>query len=680
MMRRRLASSAALALCLLVQAPASAKEGDPPVLLSADQMVYDDDLGIVTATGHVEMAQGGRILMANTVNYSEKTNIATASGDVVLLESGGEVIFGDYVELSDDLRQGFIDNARVLLSDNSRLAGREGERIEGRYTRLSRAVYSPCDLCKDKPEAPPIWQLRARRVTHDVDKHDIHYYNAFLDLGGIPVAYLPYFSHPDPTVDRRSGFLFPGGGTSSDLGTYARIYYFFDISPDKDFTLEVTPSQKDQLLLGGQWRQRFEAGTLDIAAAGTYAKRVDVNGTVVTHPRDFRGYVFGTGRFDLSPAWRWGFDVRRTTDDTFLRRYNYTLDDLLTSRAYIEQFKARDYLSFNAYAFQDLRPGHTEIEPEVAPLVTYSAFGEPGETLGGRWSVDASLLSLWRNHSTDTRRLSLQTGWERRFISDFGLVSTVAARARADGYWTSDLLRPGDARPIDTKRGRGFAQSQLTVSYPFARATSSMQQLIEPQVAFTASPNAPNSSLIPNEDSQNVEFDYSNLFAMSRFPGLDRLEGGQRVTYGLKAGLYGYGGGNASAFLGQSYRLQRDNDFPTGSGLENRRSDLVGNVNLSPGPWVDLRYGFRLDDRTLAPRRHDAMASLGPSIFRVSADYIFISRLAIPNSTTAASRQEITMGASSAFAKYWSISASHRRDLAQNGGPIASNVTLTYQD
>ena len=670
-----------LAACIApagLRTAAAAPLGDRPVLLSADQMVYDDDLGIVTATGHVEMSQDGRILLADVVNYSDRTNVATASGNVSVLEPDGQVIFGDYVELSDEMRQAFIANARILLQDNSRIAGQEGERVDGRYTRLTKVVYSPCDLCKDDPTRAPLWQIRASRVTHDSETHDITYRNAFLEMMGIPIAWMPYFTHPDPTVDRRSGFLFPGGGASSDLGTYARIYYFFDIDPDKDFTLEVTPSEKDKLLLGGRYRQRFTDGSMEINAAGTHAERIDTDGP----KKEFRGYLLANGRFDLSPAWRSGFNLRRTTDNTFLRRYNYSGDDLLTSRAYVEQFKARDYLSFNAYSFQDLRPGVTEEEPEVVPLITYSAMGEPNDLFGGRWAIDANFLSLFRNHGTDTRRWSFETNWDRQFISNWGLVTDLWARARADLYWVNNLYQPSYNRLTDTARLRGFVQSQMTMSYPLvANVGEQVSWLIEPKAAFTAAPPPANGTRIPNEDSLDVELDPSNIFEPSRFPGYDRLEGGQRVTYGLKTGFYGFpGGGYGSVFAGQSFRLQKANDFPNGSGLEEQRSDLVGRIDLAPSPWLDLSYGVQLDDRNQKPLRHDAFLSAGPSIFRVNADYLFISKNAVPGVVAPVSRKEVTIGAISQLTQYWSVGGSHRRDLAPGGGPIATNLALTYQD
>jgi len=670
--------AALLSCTALTGALAQSGDRGQPVLLSADDLRYDEDLGIVTATGSVELAQGPRILLADTISYSQRTNVVVATGNVSILEPSGEVLFADYVELTDDLKEGFVDRVRVLLSDNSRLAAAEGERVDGRYTRLERAVYSPCEICKEDPSRPPIWQIRAARITHDQQQRDVYYRDAVLEVAGVPVAYMPFFAHPDPTVERRSGFLTPKPGISGDIGTFARIYYFFDIEPDKDFTLEVTPSTEDGLLLGGEYRQRFATGSLLLSGSATYADRTEGIGPLEVTEKDFRGHLFGTGRFEIDQFWRWGFDLQRVTDNSHLLRYDYSEDDLLTSRFFAERFEGRDYFNISAFDFQDLRPGNPEIEPLVLPLASYSALGEPGGLLGGRWSLDGSLLSLARDGGTDTRRASAEVGWRRDFVAPIGLVSSLAASVRGDAYWVGDLQ---DGRADDDMTDlRLFPLAQFTTSLPLVRQDGRVQTLLEPIVSLSAAPNVDNDERLPNEDSQDIEFDHTNLFLPSRFAGVDRLEGGQRVTYGLKAGVFGFGGGSTSLFLGQSYRLQENSDYPVGSGLEEELSDVVGRIEVTPSPWLDLSYSFRLDSETLAQRRHDVFGVFGPPQFRVSGSYLYLDRLILDSGTASRNREELTLGVNSAIDRNWSAGVSHRRDLAEGGGPISTGLVVTYQD
>ena len=114
-----------------------------PVLLTADEVTYDQENGLVVASGHVEISQNDKVLLADRVSYSERTQVVTADGNVSIMDQEGNVIFADHMELSDDLKEGAISDIRMLLSDRSRIAAASGRRYAGNYTELNKAVYSP---------------------------------------------------------------------------------------------------------------------------------------------------------------------------------------------------------------------------------------------------------------------------------------------------------------------------------------------------------------------------------------------------------------------------------------------------------------------------------------------------------------------------------------------------------
>jgi len=116
------------------------------VRLNADNISYDEKTATVTATGNVEIKQGERILIADRVELNEITNTATAQGNVTLLEPDGNVIFADYVRLSDELRDGILKNLKIRMTDDSRLAANGARRSGGYLTEMSKGVFSPCKL------------------------------------------------------------------------------------------------------------------------------------------------------------------------------------------------------------------------------------------------------------------------------------------------------------------------------------------------------------------------------------------------------------------------------------------------------------------------------------------------------------------------------------------------------
>src|SRR3546814_14089185 len=89
------------------------------------------------------------------VTYSERDDKVTASGNVSLMEADGSVLFADYMELTGGMRDGFLRDAAMLLSDNSRGAAAYAERHNGNTTVLRKAIYTACSLIDSDPSRPP---------------------------------------------------------------------------------------------------------------------------------------------------------------------------------------------------------------------------------------------------------------------------------------------------------------------------------------------------------------------------------------------------------------------------------------------------------------------------------------------------------------------------------------------
>ena len=679
---RRFALISLLAVCACFTATGQAQQiggGSEAVVLEADELTHDLDRGIVVATGNVEIAQGGRVILADTVTYNEQTDTVTATGNVVMLEPSGEVMFADYAEVTDNMKHGVIRNIRILLTDTSRIAANGAVRSGGNRTEMRKAVFSPCPVCKDHPDESPLWQIKAIRVVHDQQRQEIQYSDAFFELFGVPVAYTPYFSHPDPTVKRRSGLLAPTVGNQSQLGLTLQTPYYINLAPNYDATFAPIFTTDEGVVLTGEYRHRVDGGQFSLAGSITRPRQRGDVGEVVGG-RDLRGHISGTGRFDIDPTWRWGFDVERSTDDTYLRRYGFNSDDTLTSNLFVEGFRGRNYAAVNAYSFQGLErnddPGDT---PFIAPIAEYSFISDAGRR-GDRFMLDVNFMELYRTDGAASTRLSLDGGWRLPYIGPLGDLYALTASLRGDGYWVNHVVDPD--RPANSRSsgftGRIVPQLALDWRYPLVRNIGSVRQLVEPIFKFALSPHGGNPAKIPNEDSHDFEFDDTNLFNSNRFPGLDRVEGGPRVSYGLRLGAFGSGGGRTTAFIGQSYRTRADSTFEAGSGLEGNRSDLVGRITVAPSSYLDLTYRFRLDDDNLASQRSAIDLIAGPEWLRINFGFLSINEGAADLGVIGR-REEITMSGELALAPQWTLTAFNRRDLNENN-TIDFGASLTYQD
>ncbi len=704
--------------------PAAGKHAAAPsdnrVVLNADRVSYDSDLDTATARGHVQLAQGTQVLTADVVSYNQDTDQVTASGNVVLRDNGGNIFFGNYLELRDKMSNGFINQVKGILLGDVRIVGNTATRKDDRYMEISRGVYSPCELCKDDPSKPPIWQLKALQVEHDADEQNLYYYDTTLEFDGVPVLWSPYFSNADPTVKQRSGFLSPEAGDTTLLGATIRSYYYWGISPQEDATIETTYASAQGPLLGGEYRNRFDYGKLILS--GSLAEGDNQYGPTKndTDPdKTVRGHIFGLGIYDLDDNWRTGFNIARTTDDTFLREYGYSDQDVLDNRLYVEGFFDRDYAVANVYDAQDLRPGVVGTQPLAAPYSSYQAFGGQGETLGGRWDFNTGFLGLLRpgaenlgnlafqssSYTTlpvnpiatpqsgstiksgqqDVARYSAEAGWQRTFIGA-GLSNEVDGHVFLDAYGTNNQPNlPGS--PVDTDTGGDFSGRYLPqihdiTSYPWVAPDDDGHWLVQPMGSFTFAPQGlANNNKIPNEDSLDLELDTTNLFAANRFPGIDRIETGAHVAYGVKTGYFWDSGGYATALVGQSRRLSGPDIFPEGSGLEKVASDYVGGVDIYPGKYVNFSYQTRLDPDTLSSQLQQVNFSVAPDPAvkdSYGLNYTFLS--SIPTIAAGENRNNLTPFFQQQLTKFWSFTGSAVVQLGSASRLQEIYTTTQYQD
>lgn len=658
---------------------------------AADVLTYDDATQTVTATGNVIITRGGHRLRANEVTYDRRTGLVQARGDVVVVDPQGNQVYGERVEVSESLRDAAIENILLVLDDGGRLAAESGTRAGGR-SELNRVVYSPCDVAnRDGCPKKPLWQIKAVKVTYNEARNRLVYRDAYLELFGIPILYLPRLSHPDGDARNASGLLVPDVRIDRSLGLAVELPYFLSFSPETDLTVTPNLYTEANPALGLELRHLFDQGPVRIGGIGTYASKVD--GRDETTPerseRDFRGYVFANGRFQHDRRWRSTFGARLTTDDTFLRRYDISRDDSLRNFYNLERFGSDSYLAIEGWVFQGLRrtdiPGQS---PVALPLIDFQ-WRPDTSLLGGRASARINTLSLSRSDGQDIQRASATARWDAQGYTALGQRLTAMAMLRGDVYHTddADLAQLPEFAGDEGWQGRVIPAAALDVEWPFAGPALGGLQTLTPRVQFVASPNDVNDG-IPNEDSRAVDLEDVNLFSLNRFPGYDRWEGGARVTYGAQWSL-DRPRWRIEAEVGQSYRFDDKSDiFPAGTGLSGNFSDIVGRTTLRWGSKLDLTYRFRVDKDGLSVRRNEIDATFGSTRTYATVGYVRLNRDI--DLEELADREEVRAGGRVQVARYWSIFGSTILDLSSRREdplnmsdgfePIRHRLGIAYED
>lgn len=662
-----LVALAPLPLALLLAAPALAVDKPSPteeIQFEADLVTYDTERKIIEATGRVVARQTGRTLFADTLIYDETENRIIARGNVKLLEPGGEIIEADSMELTGDLKEGVGESVRMIFADGSTVKGRTGERRDGTINQLDDATYTACLPCIDDPTAPPLWQVRAVKVVHDQTEKSIDFDHAWVEIGGVPVAYTPILSRPDPTVRRKSGFLMPTFGSQSDLGILARIPYYAILDDNQDLTIIPWVVSQQYPVLEAEYRGAFKQA--DVRAEGSITQDTD---------GETGGHIFGQARYDIDANWRAGLDAERTLYRTYLRRYGFGGQRTLVSRLFGENFTERNYFVANAYAFQNLDQGSKQDTiPIVAPMLDYF-YASDEDPLGGRSNVRLNGTVLTRDTGTDTRRMSARGEWNLPLIGPAGNLFTLSAALYGDGYQVEDLTLNNGSDYSGTQ-GRLFPTGGLTWSLPLVNDSGWIQQTIEPTAQFVAAPRYGNQQRIPDEDSTDFELQTTNLFGLNPSPGLDRVLEGPRVNYGVNWRGYGPSDANGAVFIGQTYQFYDDNPFGPNTGYHGGLSDIVSGVEIQPRRYASVTYRNRFDPNDLSLQSNEVSAWLGNEAINVGTGYIKLESQPSKNLT---SREEAVALLNARISRHWRTQLTGVRDVKTSTNRTLG-VQMVYED
>ncbi|WBQ12727.1 LPS assembly protein LptD [Hyphomonadaceae bacterium BL14] len=617
---------------------AEARQSDTErTYLDAAELIEDRARGLYIARGAVRMRSDERIVLADEITYDPALRRIVATGSVEIHEPGRPAQLADYVELDDEMREGFARGFATLLENNGRTAAALALRRADGGVELRDAYYTACDLCEDGTRTPT-WRLRADQVTQDVGNDMIRYRNVRLEIRGVPVLYSPAFAHADPSVGRKSGFLAPAIDLSNRLGFSWQQPYFWAIGPSQDLTIAPRVMSEVSPLLELEWRKRFWSGQVNVQTSATYEREFDIDGPF--GDRALRGHVFAVGEFDINQDWRWGFGAQAVTGgDLFLRRYGYPEQaegyqsllaaplGSLISQVWTAGRRPAWYADATAYQFNFISETFDDGQlPVAAPQVRghYQLALPRG---GGVAEFSFNALSLTRELGDDYRRASAGVDWSRAVILPGGLRAEPFATARADVFDITQRTVAGvETGQFDAARWLGAAG--LDVSWPFLRPGERVDIILAPRLAGIASTEAGSGNIPPNFDSQTLDLDRSFLFSPIRSPGFDLWEDGTRTDLGLAASFTEAGGSRGvELFAGRSYRMSGDNRFPATSGAAQDASDWVAEGRLDYD-WLRVGVRARLDGDTGAANRLDANASARVWRASLSARYTDIARQA----------------------------------------------------
>jgi LPS-assembly protein len=545
---------------LMAQSPAE-QDTPAPAILVADNVFITPDRQLI-AEGNVEAYQGKTRLRARKITFDRASQTLTIDGPIRIDDGEGITVLASYAELDRGLQNGLLQGARMVLDRRLQLASLQMTRVGGRYTQLYKTAVTSCRVCDDG--RPPLWQIRARKITHDQAERQLYFEEAQLRVLDVPIFYLPAMRLPDPTLERATGFLIPSVRSTSNLGTGVKLPYFLRLGDHADLTLSPYYSSRTRTI-EYRFRQAYRKGRISFEGAHT-------NDALISG--ETRGYLFGSGQFDLPRGYQLDFIIQTASDNAYLLDYGISDLDRLRSEIAVSRYKRDSAVRTRLINYETLRDG--DDESLLATLVMDATLERRffPRAIGGEFRLGLDVHSHHRTSDLDivgrdVNRAGIELDWRRTVLFANGLRSDWRI-----GYTAESFEVFQDSR-FQQRINRTTPHAALRLSLPMSRAAGrGGTQFFEPLVQLAWS-DVNGDTQPPNDESRFVEFDRGNLLALSRFPAGDRREDGLVLAYGFNWAHFAPSGWEASATIGQVLRQDADPDFTLSSGLSSTSSDML---------------------------------------------------------------------------------------------------------
>ncbi|MDB4845282.1 LPS assembly protein LptD [Hellea sp.] len=693
---------------------------DPDIIyLEADSLINNENDGVLIASGQVIGKYQERTLRAEKVVYTLATGVVIASGNVVLIDPNGSTQYASKLELSNELETGTATDFTARQVGNGLTSAAFATRTENGEIELYNAYYTACKLCKEKGKTKkPSWRIKARKVRQDKKTRTFRYNSALLEIGGLPLFWTPYLAHPDPSAERSSGFLTPFVGVTSSKGFNIRAPYYWAINEYTEATLTPNLYQNVNPMMKYQFIRKFNTGALSVDGSLTYSSFFDRDGNEF-NPDDFqnpsqvptgkklRSHTFIKGLFSPSKTWSYGFGLELSSDDDYLNRYNLEeaserfgvynpVGRRNTSQAFIVGQQEDFRFSASTVGYQDLRSNFREnvgtglitvSEPDdrelpiLAPKIKVEKYWTD-PIFKGRIKGYGDLTALTRDIGNNYLRGTAGIDYSKNTVTAVGLELKTFLNSRYDFY----KIKPEDktnANYDSIEFQRNLGQVGFDARYPFIKRGKNINLIVEPRVQLTNSFGSSklskfqayqDSSMITSinpteinylstqQDGQDIDLTASLLWQSNKSTGFDFWESGLRADIGASL-IADAGNSSAQLFIGRSYAENSENDFSEGSGLFNKKSDIVSNLELDINKNLSIVTRVRYDDNENKLRRLDSSLNYRSKYINTNLRYYRLNSSINSNFNNGAPNQEVNGDINIKIRKNWSLGYSAARDI-----------------
>ena len=633
------------------------------ITFTSDNLEVNEKTNIMTATGNVVIISDGRKITANKVRYDQDADKAVAIGNVVLLEKDGSKFESEEVILTNEFKSIIAIPLNGRLADGSFIAAKSLNRNDLGESFFNEGIYTACN-CNIEEGETPIWRIESNSIKHDPKTKTIYHKHVRMKIFSIPIYYLPYLSHPDWTVRRRTGFLTPVYGYSERNRFHSKIPFYYAPENDESWDMTFTSHQNGKTGHADQlnFRKKFESTSV---ISNVFKGNLDTN-------KSDGDNVFGINlsvSSKLGNNWDMELEGKYSDQDTFMRRYGFDDNSKYKSFINLEKKNQNAISNIEIYNIENLDEGkNSNNEPVLAPAISHHIFNSNDNY---NYDIKLNAHSIYNDEYYDIKRWS-GSGEISKTIDYNNYVFEANANLGLDLY--SIQGRP--STDTDNNKYIDRISSGLSISASKQHYTNydNFGLLLEPKIQLSSIISPDRTDEVPNRDSAGFRLDQANLFLNNQYQGRDNIQNNYRVNAGITSLIMTENIGNIDFFVGQSQKLGGiEKNITTNN--HDRQSHIINSFDWNPSEAANFSWFSLYNHHNIKSDLSNFNFNGSKNTWSYSANHSSIHREFISEGTD---REELKLDISKKFTNWktsYSTTYSMNEDKQNN---ISESLAVEY--
>ena len=570
----------------------------------------------------LEDLSGNKIYLEN-FEYIQEKNIFKSVGLVKILDQFENTYNFSQIYIDTEKKEMLGTDIKAFLNNDDFKVNKKNDprifansmKFNEEISEFSKSIFTMCEY-KEGEKCPP-WTLQASKMMHDNKKKTIFYDNAVIKVYNIPIFYLPFLSHPDPSVKRRSGLLPPTFTDSKNLGAGLSIPYFWAINDDKNFTVTSRLFNDEHPLILGEYHQAFKDASFltDFGYTKGYKKissskkSGDKSHFFSKFTKNFQGKTGSENTLNLK--------IQNVSNDKYLKLYKIQSnlvdynEDLLENSISFSHSEDDLFFGLNASVFETLKNDYNDKYEYILPELTLGKNLLSSDKFG-----NLDLQTNLKVHNYDTNKVTNflvnDFDWEsNNFILNSKIKNTIIGKFRNINYEAKNI----DIYKKDTT-SELFGAIGLLSKMDLEKKENNNTHLLSPKLLLRLSPGS------MRKETNGSTLNPVSAFSIDRVGNINNFETGNSATVGFD---YSIKKDNINKFnfsVAQIINEKENKKQSSKTSLDEKLSDLVGDSSFSINDKFKLNYRFNIDQNYQSLNYSDLGSNINFGNFDIDFNYI----------------------------------------------------------